>query len=258
MDALAQGYGSDSSNSSSTSTQNNDNDAATKKKPEAGGGSLTLLASAYSDGNDDGSEQSHDDVDIGNANTNANVSSDEPVTKRQKTNETQKIEKTEQQQRHDVFPTPRIANPDGSDNPYDALVLFPKNYVTKYQSKQHQTSKQRLGLATKLDHLYQQFYNNQDMKDLSQTTTRNSKTVNPNTSKSNISFAQQLKNQKEFGNPHLFPSIISHFGIDPRGSNLKKVCCDVSSFSKFEYVERIVQKEEENRIRIANASHGTT
>ena len=90
-----------------------------------------------------------------------------------------------------------------------------------------------------------------------------------------------MKHQKEFGNPHLFPSIITHFGIDSRGSNGNFSCLDDDNyhnsssgddgtrnvngdekkhdvfgvmsvkFGKFEYIENIVQKEEENRIRNA-------
>lgn len=59
------------------------------------------------------------------------------------------------------------------------------------------------------------------------------------------SFAQHLKQQKEFGNKSIFPGIIEHFKIDPMGSNIDK-----NIFESFEYIERLLAKEEENRIRM--------
>lgn len=59
------------------------------------------------------------------------------------------------------------------------------------------------------------------------------------------SFAQHLKQQKEFGNKSIFPGIIEHFKINPMGSNV-----DENIFQSFEYIERLLVKEEENRIRM--------
>lgn len=59
------------------------------------------------------------------------------------------------------------------------------------------------------------------------------------------SFAQHLKQQKEFGNKSIFPGIIEHFKINPMGSNV-----DENIFESFEYIERLLVKEEENRIRM--------
>ena len=85
------------------------------------------------------------------------------------------------------------------------------------------------------------------------------------------SFAEHLKGQKEFGNPYLFPSIIEQFGIDPMESNIGQY--DEESLhvlgsagvhhekprlrlniEKFEYADRLIVKEEENRIREAQCS----
>jgi len=166
-----------------------------------------------------------------------------------------------------VLPRPRLAGED--DTPFDALILFPKDYITPF-SRRHQRRQAaigigingstavgnrgiksigiRLGLAEKLDSMYNNFYS---------TTTVTSKdggkgpNGNSNNNGSTVkSFANHLKAQKEFGNPHLFPSIIQHFGIDPMGSNIPKSMWDPKNdFAPFEYVERIVAKEEENRLR---------
>lgn len=82
------------------------------------------------------------------------------------------------------------------------------------------------------------------------------------------SFADQLKSQTEFGNPHMFHSIIDHFGIDPMENNVhsafhgnghgnQKVPAEKETyvsgkskqFENFEFLERLLVKEEENRVR---------
>merc|ERR1711957_288920 len=84
----------------------------------------------------------------------------------------------------------------------------------------------RPGLAEKLDTMYQKFHQ--------KTTTTTTISAN-NDGKSRggsgsgtigKSFANNLKSQKEFGNPHLFPSIIQQFGIDPMDSNIPKSLWD--------------------------------
>jgi len=156
---------------------------------------------------------------------------------------------------HYSLPPPRLSSSlsgEGADTPFDALILFPKDYVTPFTrkhvamtSRQNRTT-ERPGLAKKLDNMYKKFYEN------------DGEVINPN-SKSNDnvsttvernSFGSHLKNQKEFGNPNLFPTIIQHFGIDPMGSNLPSGLWDPKNdFEPFEYVERLVSREEENRIR---------
>ena len=63
------------------------------------------------------------------------------------------------------------------------------------------------------------------------------------------SFAQHLKQQKEFGNKSIFNEIIHHFKIHPMGSNVDK-----NNFGSFEYIERLLVKEEENRIRMSEGN----
>lgn len=53
------------------------------------------------------------------------------------------------------------------------------------------------------------------------------------------SFALKLKQQKEFGNKSVFQSVIEYFNIDPMGSNI-----DRNKFSAFEYIDRMLMKEE--------------
>ena len=61
--------------------------------------------------------------------------------------------------------------------------------------------------------------------------------------KSKSSFAEHIKSQKEFGNPHLFPSIIDHFQIQWRGTNIPG-----KNFQRFEYIEKLSSKEEQIRM----------
>jgi len=160
-----------------------------------------------------------------------------------------------------ALPLPRLScsakGQEDGDNSFDALILFPKDYVTpfvrKYASLHSRTSKEKNGancnevrpeLATKLDLMYRKFYKPDDIVG------GESNVNNGNADNEPKSFASHLKEQKEFGNPNLFPSIIQHFGIDPMGSNLPPDLWDPKNdFEPFEFVERLVEKEQQNRIR---------
>ncbi len=282
MDALTHGYGSssDDDNEVSSTTKNDKNDDKFEATSSATASALHLLASKYSDDESDDNIQSSTFSSV-NRNSknkqNANENDMIPPFKKQKPDQNDNTDTKMQSQ----LPKPRLYNPQ-IHNPFESLVLFPKDYVStllkeKQQQNQPNTNNRNIRLETKLNNLYHQF-----------NTIPNSKNDNPNnhTSTLSSSFATHLKNQKEFGNPHLFPSIIEHFGIDPLGSNcvMKLYYTDndkknkendnnendthgnkngqtktknVSSsssllFAKFEYVENIVQKEEENRIRKYN------
>ena len=258
MEALALGYGSDddsSSNSTTSSTNNNNNNKETNN-------ALDLLASNYSGDSDD-----IDDVD-GNDNVDdlkRKQNHNDVVT--EVLDEPNNHKKLKSNCDNDetigyVFPVPRLCNPE-IDNSFDGLVLFPKDYISHEMNKVRnisshteqglqEESKNKVSslLESKLDKMYHQFYS-EKVDD------------NKGDEEASLSFAKHLKSQKEFGNPHLFPSIITHFGIDPLGSNcmmthsasmMNNGNTSTSSsnkqvFAKFEYVEKLAQKEEENRIR---------
>ena len=242
MEALAQGYGSDSSDSSKEEGSNENKNA------------LHLLVSNYSDDSDGG------DNNDSNINTNRGSKSSHTITKKDFTSGDSPPPPSKRQRQDDkkTMPPPRISDPI-NDNPFDALTLFTKDYISQKTEQfqvQSQAIQQQEGdgqdksftntiLSTKLNNMYHNFYTDGDNGNFSKT-----------------SFAKHLKSQKEFGNPHLFPSIISHFGIDPLGTNsIMAVSKNTSQgtastdtgkkemFAKFEYVEKIMQKEEENRIR---------
>lgn len=296
MDALAHGYGSSSDDTDEVSSTKND-----KFDDKNSASALHLLASNYSDDESDDNYQTSKSNDNTldkpstcsgvNRNSknkqNGNENDMIPPIKKRKPDQNVNEDTTLQSQL--LIPKPRLYNPQ-NHNPFESLVLFPKDYLSallkeKQQQNQPNTNNRNMRLETKLNNLYHQFY----------TIPNNSKNDDNhnddhNMSTSSSSFATHLKNQKEFGNPHLFPSIIEHFGIDPLGSNCvmklyststddddddkKKMENDnnendihgnkngqtktknVSStsllFAKFEYVENIVQKEEENRIRQYN------
>ena len=77
-------------------------------------------------------------------------------------------------------------------------------------------------------------------------------------------FGKKLKSQTEFGNPHLFPSVVEHFGIEPMGSCIPKHIWnpkvaqsskDDGDFAPFEFIDRLLVKEEENRLREQERRH---
>ena len=120
---------------------------------------------------------------------------------------------------------------------FDALILFDEDYVTPRLSRTRPPKKddqefndKMSKLEKKLDGMYKHFHENKDS--------------------TTLSFASQLKRQKDFGNPHLLPSIIDHYGIYEHGSNLPKELWDPqNAFSSFEYTDQLLKKEEEIRVR---------
>ncbi len=298
MDALAQGYGSDSESDSEgsggrPSSQHKKLPSKATSTTKSAVTALNLLASNYSD--DSSSSGSDNDDDSGNTTSKlTSWVSQQHKEKRQKIThgaatddrkehgngetKTKKKQIIEQQQ----LPLPRLCHHStnfngGGGNPFDALILFEKDYISQLQlqkqkQSQHVSVDADLGtgpadasstlLSTKLDTMYHTFHN-----DNGDDNHKN----NGNHTRQVMSFARHLKGQKEFGNPHLFPSIIEHFNIDPLGSNclvsrdhinakadagtnlngngIKNSKANTYTFSRFEYVENIVQKEEENRIR---------
>eukprot|EP00549_Striatella_unipunctata_P020525 CAMPEP_0118687118 /NCGR_PEP_ID=MMETSP0800-20121206/8201_1 /TAXON_ID=210618 ORGANISM="Striatella unipunctata, Strain CCMP2910" /NCGR_SAMPLE_ID=MMETSP0800 /ASSEMBLY_ACC=CAM_ASM_000638 /LENGTH=164 /DNA_ID=CAMNT_0006584259 /DNA_START=268 /DNA_END=762 /DNA_ORIENTATION=- len=64
---------------------------------------------------------------------------------------------------------------------------------------------------------------------------------------SSTGFAHHLKHQDDFGNPHVFDSVVKHFGIrEPLGAD---------KFKDFEYVDRLRNAQELARIRQAKEQH---
>ena len=211
MDALAQGYGSDSS------------DGSAENKTQT----LGLLAN-YSD-NSSSDEDADRPLVIGTAIIETNESSSI-----QQGNDSSSsivhgskkrklfISEIQTEKHQNGLPLPPLLSSSASSS-QDNLMLFSKNYVTnKLQYKTTNTDHQ---LHDKLEQMHQH-----------------------QSTGTNKSFAEQLKLQKDFGNPHMFPSVIEHFGIDPLESNssILKV-----KFQGFEFIDRLMVKEEENRIREA-------
>ena len=63
----------------------------------------------------------------------------------------------------------------------------------------------------------------------------------------NESIAKHVKNQEDFGNPHLLKSVIDHYELKGLGSNIG------NSFKSFEQIDRLVVAEEKARIAQANS-----
>ena len=227
MDALAQGYGTDSSEGSTN------HDAST----------LSLLAN-YSN------ESDASDTDKPTANTPKNqtttneTSYDDHIhlVKKPKLSKSNvdTVSDEEALSTSPGLPPPNLLSTVRQNSPSQARpILFAKNYL------QHKLT-----------------YNS------SSTRTSMSTDYNPNLvekltrlAQNETSFANQLKSQTEFGNPHMFHSIIDHFGIDPMESNIysafngsghEKVPAESGKpkqFENFEFLERLLVKEEENRVR---------
>ena len=127
------------------------------------------------------------------------------------------------------------------------------------ESNSNSTAKTDSQLKNKLDQMYNNFYSKRSIDDMKTITKEGT---------SSSSFARKLKSQKDFGNPYLFPSVVEHFGIEPMGSscipnefwNAKVAQSSTAStggkdggdFAAFEFIERLIVKEEENRLRAHN------
>ncbi len=224
MDALAQGYGSDSSSE--------DDSSQPAARPPAKPSTLGLLAN-YSDDSDvdDASDKEQTKArgqtpttSIGHDKLSPQIEAaiDPPAKKQRLSNEID----NEEEQQGGLLPPPQLLQ-STTKHSINAPILFRKNYLE--HKRKYTTTNQNHELCEKLNQLRQ------------------------NQTSGLGSFAQQLKSQKEFGNPHMFTSIIKHFGIDPMETNIdagggggKK-----SGFEAFEFVERLLVKEEENRVRQA-------
>lgn len=228
MDALAQGYGSDSDSSSSSNLKSS--------SPPKQSQHLNLLAN-YSD--DDSSTDE-------NGNTPVAQDSNEITKQNIETNNSKKRKlDTEAKSAVDplasieitTLPDPRLLLSSASSTEY--TVLFEKNYIVS--KLKYSAPNMNKALQEKLEQMSQ-----------------HQGTGN--------CFATKLKSQKDFLNPHMFPSVIEHFGIDPMESNIgsknlddtgseinEEACnsCISLQFGKFEYIDRLRVKEEENRIREA-------
>jgi len=118
-----------------------------------------------------------------------------------------------------ALPAPRLRKSEAT-NPYQALIEFRKDYTKdKPFYFGGGTSKPEL-----LENLRKRFGDT-------------------------CTFASDLRKQKEFNNPHFFDQVVSHFEIEPNGSNLP--ACVFGGYQPFEEVGRIVASEEQSRIALA-------
>ena len=220
MDALAQGYGSDSESSSSSNFKSS---SPPKKQSQH----LNLLAN-YSDDDSSTDENGKDQVA---------QNSNEVSKQNMKTNKSKKRKLDTEAIEITTLPDPRLLSSSASSTEY--TVLFEKKYIAS--TLKYSAPNVNKALQEKLEQMSQH-------------------------QGTDNCFATKLKSQKEFLNPHMFPSVIEHFGIDPMGSNIgsknlndasseinKQACntCFSIQFGKFEYIDRLRVKEEENRIRAA-------
>lgn len=228
MDALAN-YGSDDSDSSA------DNNGYGK--------GISGLLGHYSDSDNDeaaGSNYDNDnkkvEVKKGDDN-NTKVDEGQPNKKKRRRWDNPKIDDATNidVDINSVLPTPKLSSADK----YQSLTIFNKDYTTNLRQKlaqqlQSQTrewgtvvSAEKQQLNNKLEQLYEKFQQNES-------------------SSTTSSFATHIKNQQDFGNPHLLKSVIDHYELKGLGSNVG------NSFKSFEQIDRLQVAEEKSRIAQAN------
>jgi hypothetical protein len=212
MDALAQSYGSDSSDPSES-----------RGKESIGG-----ILAAYNDSDTDGLEESFEkkspysqvkrdqDGTLNGTEENCIYHSKKKQMDESSINQEEELGVDTVQNIHRKgLPNPVLLEPSSTSQ-----YLFPKNYL--HGKKRYQDMDMKL---------------NATLMKLQQ---------------DDGSFAQHLKQQKEFGNKSIFNEIIDHFKIHPMGSNIDK-----NNFGSFEYIERLLVKEEENRLRMSEGMNET-
>ncbi|KAL7484507.1 hypothetical protein ACHAW6_010152, partial [Cyclotella cf. meneghiniana] len=241
MDALA-GYGSDSDSS--------EEDRVKNTSSTCGAETLSSLLGNYSDEDeDDGSKKIEDIVDKACFGGVAELTDDQPKKRVKRGDNPNAHEYEMERELPDILPPPRLLTEDarGGDAPlccnhFQSLTMFPKDYTVqlreqlssslKSQIQAKELPKEQQDLREKLDKMFNTFQQHESIS-------RNSGVVPK-------SFADHLKGQHEFGNPHLLKDIIDHFQINPLESNMN------NSFKSFEYVDRLVAAEERSRIAAAN------
>eukprot|EP00978_Attheya_sp_CCMP212_P037692 scaffold180235_cov34-Attheya_sp.AAC.1 len=152
----------------------------------------------------------------------------------------------QQQQQQQRLPPPRLTA--SSSTEPTSWIELRQDYTTKYRStqvsessslqQQEAAQEQQLEWGPTLQSLHDTFYASSSSTSLLPTN----------------NFATHLKSQKDFGNPHMFPSVISHFGIEAHGSNLDTTIMVDNTFDDFEYANRLVAAEEQARIRASERS----
>jgi len=154
------------------------------------------------------------------------------------------------------LPPPRISVSNGKDDkgdPYSSLIVFEKDYLTKKHERKTKSVKNQqecLSLNEKLTKMYETYYNSSHI---------NAPTDYFPGKKLKSSFANHLKTQKSFSDPNLFSQIAKILNIAPDdaiGSNIHTSHWDPrKDFAPFEYVERLLQREEDNRMREISKQH---
>jgi len=237
MDIFA-GYGSEDSAS------NQESETEPKEKSEGLNGLLGL----YSD-NDESDESSIPTPTTHSNERKIKMDLHDKNSKKKKLNIDAFLYETTENGSLSLPPAPPLSTE--KMNPFDAMIYFSKDYmrdlppVLSEQNNQNNSSiENQERLEKKLDDMFQNFYG--DMQ----------KTVGKVQAEKH-SFASNLRSKKEFGNPQMFKSVVSHFDIDEYASNILEVegsyCSKGKPWKKFEYVDRIVAGESQAAL-IANTS----
>ena len=190
MDALAD-YGSDDDSSISPSHPNDGEATGDQAKVQS---SLSGLLGAYSDTSSSDSESDSANNEATPAQTapainkeKGRVDSDSPVTKKQRKNSNS----TSQKEELSVLP-PQLGS--------SSIILWGQDFVSRSQPMT--SVGEGLSISSQLG---------DKLKKLSATT-------------STTSWADHLKAQREFHNPHFFRSVVEHFGIqNALGSHICKI-----------------------------------
>ena len=239
MDALS-GLG-DSSSDSEHSTGGNDQK----------GGPVSSLFAGYSDQDDSSDNESLHvrESDDNHSGPSAASEGCQPSRKRRRAGFDTAVEakvSPSELEYSESLPPPQLLSRDSKEriNDQEGLYLCSKDYLKEHIAKAKTNARRdKKTVDPKMKEKLNQMYHNLKGK------------VNG----TSTSFARKLKSQTDFGNPHLFPSVVEHFGIEPMGScipphlwnpKVTQSITDDGDFAPFEFIDRLVIKEEENRLRI--------
>ena len=120
------------------------------------------------------------------------------------------------------LPKPILCSDSDTMNGFDALITFSKDYLHNHLAPV-KVGPIKPKLQQRLESMYKSFGESNDK-----------------------TFAEHLRSQKEFNNPHFFSEVIAHFNIDANGSNFPSHL--YGGYEDFEDADRIIAKEEQARV----------
>lgn len=157
-----------------------------------------------------------------------------------------------------ALPKPELYDSTSSSTYFENLIKFEENYTETIRDKPKvakiapQSANEMSFLST------QSSLENQNEKLLEKYQKYCSVREKSSEKEKTENFASHLQSQKSFWNPDMFPSIISHFGIDAPETNMPSTTWNPGGFQSFEYAQEINASEESARLATASELATTT